>query len=323
MQVFIAGATGVLGQRLVEACTNRGHEAIGLSRGAAGDRRIELAGGHPRRGDVLDPDSLREAALGADVIINAATAIPTTARPKRAAWQLNDRVRREGTRNLTDVAAAVDASQFLQQSIVWVARQPDGSFYDETAPPHPDRTTASALDAEDIVTAAGTTNEFDTTILRCGWFYSAGSTQTQTIAQRVLSRRMPIIGRGDALLSHLHVEDAARAFVDAMEAGAVGRYHVVDETPVSLAEYLHTFAEALDAPEPRHIPPFLGRLVAGSGLVRFLTRPMPTSAAHFRDATGWTPHYPTIHDGIPAVCDEWRAEGIIVTRNSGSQWVPA
>lgn len=323
MQVFIAGATGVLGRRIVAECANRGHEVVGLARDRDGDYTIERAGGNPRRGDVLDRDSLVATTADADVIINAATAIPTTGRPSRSEWQLNDRVRREGTRNLTEVAAEVGVTQFIQQSVVWLARQPDGSTYDENSTPYPDRTTDSALDAEDIVTAAGTTNDFETTILRCGWFYSADSAQTQAIAKGLLARRMPIVGRGDALLSHIHVDDAAHAFVEAMETGVAGRYHVVDDRPASLAEYLTTFADALGAPRPRHVPPFLGRLVAGGDVVRFLTKPMPTTATRFREATGWKPHYPSIDEGIPVVCAEWRGDGHLVDSPTGSQWAAA
>ncbi|MFC6990830.1 NAD-dependent epimerase/dehydratase family protein [Haladaptatus sp. GCM10025707] len=323
MRVLIAGATGVLGRRLVADCVERGHEVIGLARDRDGAWSVRRAGGTARYGDVLDRESLSAAATGADVVINAATAIPTSARPRRTEWRLNDRVRREGTRNLTEVAVEAGVSQFIQQSIVWVARQPDGSDFDEDSTPHPDRTTASALDAEHIVTAAGTTHGFDTTLLRCGWFYSADSAQTQAIARGLLARRMPIIGRGDARMSHIHVADASTAFVTAMETGVAGRYHIVDDAPVSMAHYLGTFALALGAPEPRHIPPLLGRLVAGGDVVRFLTQPMPTSATRFHDATGWTPRYPTITEGLPAVCEEWRGAGVVVETDTGTAWAAA
>ncbi|MDX1747283.1 MAG: NAD-dependent epimerase/dehydratase family protein, partial [Halobacteriales archaeon] len=54
MRVFVAGATGVLGKRIVAACTRRGHDVLGLTRDEAGDEIVNDHGGTPVRGDILD-----------------------------------------------------------------------------------------------------------------------------------------------------------------------------------------------------------------------------------------------------------------------------
>lgn len=81
MHVFIAGATGVLGRRLVAKCTNRGHEVVGLTRDNRGDDLIRERGGKTWRGDVFDRDSLIEGASDSDVVVHAATKIPTDRKP--------------------------------------------------------------------------------------------------------------------------------------------------------------------------------------------------------------------------------------------------
>lgn len=238
MRVFVAGATGVLGRRLVATCTGCGYDVVGLTRDERGDAVVREAGGEPRRGDVFDQESLLEAATGADVVVNAATKIPTDNDPADETWALNDRVRRDGTENLVATAGAVDADRFLQQSVVWVARQPDSSPFDETAEPHPDRSTQSALDAERIVETGSEDYGFEPVVLRGGYFYAADAAHTRQFGERLLERNLPIIGGGllgrrDATLSLLHVDDASRAYVAAIEGEPTGCFHVVDDEPVT------------------------------------------------------------------------------------------
>ena len=77
MKVFIAGATGVLGRSLIQQFRERGHSVIGMARSAKNEDTIRKFGGESRRADLFDADSLARAAEGADVLVHAATAIPT------------------------------------------------------------------------------------------------------------------------------------------------------------------------------------------------------------------------------------------------------
>ena len=325
MRSFIAGATGVLGRRLVAELAARGHEVVGLTRDDAGDELVRMRGGEPRRGDVLDRDSLREAAAGADVVVHAATAIPTSQKPTDEEWERNDRVRRDGARNLTAVAADVGADRFVQQSVVWVARQPDGSRFDETAEPNSDRTTRSALDAERIAREASEEAEFETTVLRCGFFYAHDAAHTRTFGEELLAGNVPILGGGllgrtDAELSVLHVDDAARAFAEAVEGDSVGLFHVVDDEPVTTADLFRAFADRLGAPTPRRVPGWLAKYLAGEATVRLLTSPMPTTAERFRRDFDWEPEYPTYREGLDAVVERWREDGTLRETADGYEW---
>ena len=304
---------------------DRGHEVVGLTRGDAGDELVRERGGEPRRGDVLDRDSLREAAAGADAVVHAATAIPTDDKPTEEDWERNDRVRREGARNLTAVAADVGADRFVQQSVVWVARQPDGSRFDETAEPNPDRTTESALDAERIALEAADGTGFETAVLRCGFFYAHDSAHTRIFGEQLLAGELPVVGGGllgrrDAELSVLHVDDAAAAFAEAVAGEATGRYHVVDEEPVTTADFLRAFADRLGAPEPRRVPGWLAKHLADENTVRMLTSPMPTSAETFRREFDWEPRYPTYREGLDAVVERWREKGTLRESADGDEW---
>ncbi|WP_135830457.1 NAD-dependent epimerase/dehydratase family protein [Halorussus halobius] len=334
MRVFVAGATGVLGHRLVSELADRDHEVLGLTRDDSGDRVVEEAGGVPRRGDVLDRESLREACAsgggpgaenGVDAVVHAATAIPTGESPTADDWERNDRVRREGARNLTAVASEAGADRFVQASVVWLARRPDGSAFDESADPNPDPTTQSALDAERIAREAGRAEGFESVVLRCGFFYAHDSAHVRTFGERLLDGEMPIpggglLGRRDADLSLLHADDAATAFAAAVEGDAAGLYHVVDDDPVATATLLGALADRLDAPDPRRVPRWLAKHLADEDVIRLLTNPMPTSAGPFRRDFDWEPEYPTYREGLDAVVRRWRADGTLVETPDGYEW---
>lgn len=316
MKVFIAGATGVLGRRLVDRLTDRGHQVVGLVRDDTGRQVVDRRGGIPRRGDVLEPDTL-ERAMDDDVevVVHAATALPDSTKPSDDEWERNDRVRLDGGKNLLDAAPA-GLRQVLFPSVVWVARQPDGSRFDEAAGRYPDRATQSAADVEDLLQERAATDGFDEAILRCGFFYAPDARDTRTWGEQLLDGDLPIVGGGflgrrDAKLSFVHADDAAAAFVAAIDARASGIYHVVDDEPVTGAEFFETFADLLDAPEPSRIPAWLARFFIGKVNARGLTSPMPTTNEKAKDELGWKPEHPDYRSGLQHVVETWRADGTL------------
>lgn len=326
MRIIVAGATGVLGHRVVERLSDRGHTVIGLVRDDQGAAVVEACGGLPRRGDVLAPDSLERMVDDGDidVIVHAATSMPTGMKPSEEDWARNDRVRVDGARNLV-AAVDGDIDRFLFPSVVWVARQPDGSPFTENAARHPDRTTRSVAVVERYLSEAAATHGFDATVLRCGFFYAPDGDYTRQFGRALLAGELPIIGGGllgrrDAALSLIHADDAALAFADAIDARASGIYHVVDDERVTGAEYVDAFADRLDAPEPSRIPGWLARLFVGTELVTLLTNPMPTTNARFRHDVGWEPRYPTYREGLPQIVETWNHEGTLRETNTGYEW---
>lgn len=313
MRVFIAGATGVLGRRLIDLFASRGDEVVGLARDEAGVQTVSDNGGRPHRGDVLDSDSLAGALDGVDVLVHAATAIPDATKPSDADWARNDRVRLEGAKNLLD-AAPDSLRQVLFPSVVWVARQPDGSVFDETAERHPDRATESAAAVEDLLARRAESSGFVATVLRLGFLYASDARDTREWGQRLLDGEVPIVGGGllgrrDAELSFVHADDAARAFTAAVEREAGGVYHVVDDEPVTGAEFFRTFADVLDAPTPSRIPGWLARLFVGKVNAEGFTSPMPTKNERARTELGWEPTYSTYESGLREVVETWCATG--------------
>lgn len=325
MKVFISGATGVLGHRLVERLADRGHEVHGLVRDDAGAELVEARGGVPRRGDVLEPDTLDSAVDDdAEILVHAATHFPVKMKPTEADWRQNDRVRLEGAKNLVE-AAGSDVDRFVFPSVVMVARQPDGSFFDESAEPNPGRATQSAADVEAYLQKLETREPWDALILRNGFYYAPDAGHTRFWGEQILAGDMPIVGGGlfgrrDAEMSLIHVDDSARAFADAIDERLAGLYHVVDEEPVTGADLFTEFADRLAADDPSRIPAWLARFFVGSVNAKGFTSPFPTTNEQFKRATGWEPQYPTYREGLGQILDTWKNDGTVVETADGYAW---
>lgn len=324
MQTFITGATGVLGTRIVDELTDRGHGAIGLVRDEAGERHVEAHGGRAVRADLFDPNELADAAEGAEVVIHAATSLPTETKTEAADWEANDRVRLQGGKAALQAAEAVDADRFLTHSVVWAFRNTDGSPVDVDASPNPDRTTRSAVELERHLESDE--HGLDTAVLRYGWFYGPASGQTRSIARTLLDGDLPVIGegvtgrKGETVISLIHTADAARAMVAAAEAELDGTYHVVDDEPVTTDDFFGALAGLLDVDEPGRIPAWLAKFFVGGDMVRFLTSDFPASNERFVEAADWQPEYETYREGLEATIDAWLDEGALVVAEDGYRW---
>jgi len=308
MRVFIAGASGVLGRRLVRQFLARGHSVIGQVRSPKAESAVREAGGEPRHADLFDAESLARAAEGCDTIIHAATAIPVKQKTTPADWAMNDHIRRKGTRCLTEAAAKIGAKTYIQQSVVWVARPKDGSAFDEDSPVVPDPSYQSAIDAEKIAREAGSAEGIVTAVLRGGAFYDCDSAHTRTLADALRKRAMPIIGRGDAEWAMIHTDDAVSAYVIVAEQPRDGVWHVVDNELITVRALLETSAARLGAPRPRRVPVWLARWLAGERAVAYFTQSTRTTNAHLRRDFGWTPHYPTYREGLEQIVAAWKDE---------------
>jgi nucleoside-diphosphate-sugar epimerase len=109
---------------------------------------------------------------------------------------------------------------------------------------------------------------------------------------------LPIIGDGAGVWSWIHVEDAASATVAALERGEPGIYHIADDEPAPVADWLPFLAQAVGAKPPLHIPAWLGRLVAGDVVVRMMTEIRGVSNAKAKWVLDWRPRWASWRDGF-------------------------
>ena len=123
MRIFLAGATGVMGVRLLPLLVADGHTVAGMTRSADKAPGLAQAGAEPVVCDVFDAEALRSAMTGfaPDLVMHQLTDLPDDVSQLGDYSERNDRMRREGTANLLGAAeaAGVPGARFLAQSIAW------------------------------------------------------------------------------------------------------------------------------------------------------------------------------------------------------------
>jgi nucleoside-diphosphate-sugar epimerase len=278
MQILVLGATGVLGRQVMPRLVEAGHSVRAVVRRPEEAHALRAVGAEVVAGDILEPASLVAAARGCDAALHLATAIPKPG----GDWGRNDRIRREGTRNLLAAAVAGGVRRYLQQSIVMLYGDTGPRIVDESAPLQPSPLIQSAADMEQMVQAAA----LDWCILRGGLFYGAGAGLEEEWRQAARTQTLQLPGDGSDLLSLIHVVDMARAVVLAVTAAPPHSvYNVVDDEPVPYADLYAYVAAQLGVAAP---PPGGPRRRASFGC----------SNARIKRELGWQPAYPSYRSGL-------------------------
>lgn len=287
-----------------------GHEVVGMTRREDRAGSIRQAGAEAVVCDVFDAEALREAVVAAEpeVVLHALTALPQRFKPRSDYLAATNRVRSEGTRNLVAAAKAAGARRIVAESVAFFYEPEGDRVKTEEAPlfRNPPGRFAAACDA--LVTLEREVLEAEEPegiVLRFGWFYGSGTYYDRggTLAEETLKRRNPIVGTGDGTFSFIHIEDAAAAYLAALDRGSTGTYNVVDDEPAPLREWLPVYAEALGAKPPRRVPTWLARLVAGKDLVSAAVEMRGASNAKAKRELGWQPAHPSWRRGFSAALD--------------------
>jgi len=299
-QIFVAGATGVLGRAAVTELLATGHEVSAVARTRAKAAALTAAGARPVEVDVFDAAAVAVAVKGHDVVCNLATHIPRISRaPLPGAWAENDRLRREASRNLVDGALAAGAALYIQESITFLYPDRGDAWIDEDVSLDVVGFTRSVLDAE-AAAARFTQSEGTGVVLRFAAFYGPHSHHTES-AVRAARRRVALqMGEPDSYLSSIHTDDAGRAVAAAINARVpAGIYNVGDDQPVTRRAHADLLADAVGVARVRLAPAALGRL--GGQKATMLMRSQRVSNRRFASAAGWSPTYPSVAEGLPPV----------------------
>ena len=314
MKVFVAGATGAIGRSLLPQLAAAGHEVVGMTRSAAKGDLVRSLGARPVVADALDPDQVAEAVAGAEpeVIVHELTALSGTMslrearHPERSAlFVMTGRLRTEGTDHLLAAGRAVGARRFVAQSFAaFRFATTDRTVLSEADPLDLDAPIVQpGLEALARLERAVTGIDWgDGIVLRYGGFYGPGTAISRApeapMAGPIRKRRLPIIGGGGGVVSHVHVDDAAAATVLAVERGGHGVYNVVDDEPAPVREWLPVLADALGAKPPRRIPGWVGRLAAGEAATAMMTQAKGSSNVRAKRELGWRLRYPSWRQGF-------------------------
>jgi len=295
MKVFFTGATGVIGRASIPTLLAAGHDVRAVVRRQVDHEWLNDLGARPVAVDLFDPAAIVAATAGVDAIVHMATAIPPQAKmTKRISWEINDRLRSQATAHLADAALRNSVATFVQQSVSFVYADGGDNWLDESAPIDTVWDVLdSALDAERLVTRFAEEGGRGV-VLRFSTLYGPGRTSSEYVST-VAARKLPIVGRGDNYVSHIHVADAASAIGTALTAPG-GVYNVTDDTPVTKRQELEALASVVGAKAPRRIPRWLANTVVGPAAT-MLTVSHRVANRHLKNATGWAPEFPCVLDG--------------------------
>jgi nucleoside-diphosphate-sugar epimerase len=217
MRVFLAGAYGAIGRRLIPLLVKAGHDVTGTTRSSESAQKLAKARVHPVVLDVFDAPAVAAAVRLAapQVMIHQLTDLPREFDQVRvsAAYPANARIRIEGTRNLIAAARGTSVRRFIVQSIAF-AYAPGGEPHPETDPlnvgdPMRAVTVRGALEMEQQVLR---NPNIEGIVLRYGLLYGPGT-------WHVTALRKPA----------LHVDAAAHAALLAMTRGTSGIYNIADD----------------------------------------------------------------------------------------------
>ncbi|MFB4317394.1 NAD-dependent epimerase/dehydratase family protein [Actinomadura sp. 21ATH] len=273
MKILVAGATGVVGRRLVPMLVQAGHEVAGTTRRPERAESLSDLGAAPVVLDVLDAGAVREAVLAErpDAIIHQLTDLADED------FDANSHLRIVGTRNLVKAAREAGVEQMIAQSIAWlyVPGERPAVENDPLDPALPPSKGVLALEEAVATMPHGV-------VLRYGALYGPGTWYAPdgAIAQRV---RAGNLRPSPAWTSFVHADDAAAAALAALEwpAGAV---NIVDDEPATTADWLPVYSAALGAPLPG-----TARHAAATG------RPVSNAKAL---SLGWKPTVPSWRTGF-------------------------
>jgi nucleoside-diphosphate-sugar epimerase len=295
MKVFVAGATGVLGKRAVRELVAAGHQVTGVARGEEKAAFLGSLGATPVKVDVFDAAAIKDAVAGHDVVCNLATHIPpTTKMALPGAWEENNRIRSEASRNLVDAAIAAGTKRYIQEAVCFLYGEHGDEWVDEDTPLDVPKIGRSMLEAEANArrfTEGGGVG----IVLRFGGFYGPDAVQTQDFVRLARNHVAPMAGSKSGYMPMIHLDDTGTAVVAALKAPA-GTYNVTDET-TTRGEQMDALADAAGVRHLAAAPEVLTKV----GPLSYVARSQRVSNKRFKEATGWEPRYPTGREGWPAV----------------------
>jgi nucleoside-diphosphate-sugar epimerase len=219
MRIFLAGATGAIGRRLVPLLMAAGHAVTGTTRSKEKADWLKNAGADPVIVNAFDAAAMREAVFRVQptVVIHQLTDLPPVLeRPlPTEALARNARLRVEGTANLVAAAQAAGARRLIAQSIAFAYADgplPHGES-DPLASPEGDAPGAiTARGVRSLEEAVLNAEGLEGLVLRYGRLYGPGTWSA---------------ARGGP--APLHVDAAAHAALLAVTRGAPGVYNIAED----------------------------------------------------------------------------------------------
>jgi len=296
VRIFVAGATGYIGQAVVRELVAAGHAVTGLARSAAKAEAVAALGAAARAGDLGDPGGLAAAAADHDVLIHVANVYGDD-RPA---------VDRAATLALIDGARAAAAPRHvIYTSGVWTLGNTGEVPAGEDAPT--DRAPAVSRHRvvleKDVVAAGG--GDFVTTVIRPGDVYGGPEGVAAWLTNWLpgAAGRPGIVHIGDGRNRWALIErgDLARFYRRVVERRAGGMLHAVEDAAVPVADLAAALARVSGLPISSWAVEE-ARAKLGAGMVEALLLDQVVAMPRAREVLGWRPEHRPF---VESVADVW------------------
>ncbi|MFI5756704.1 NAD-dependent epimerase/dehydratase family protein [Streptomyces sp. NPDC051569] len=281
MRVFLAGATGVIGSRLLPLLLAEGHQVTALTRRTTDAEGLRSLGAEPAVADAYDAESLTRALRNAapEVVIHQLTDLGG------ASAEANAHMRRTGTRNLTDAAVEAGVRRIVAQSVAWAYQGGDIPATEPT-PLDLEADLPRATTVRGVAALEATVREApEWVVLRYGVLYGPGTWYAPggLMAERALAGELATDGD---ICSFLRVEDAAAAALAALDWPS-GPVNICDDEPATGHAWIPVFCAAVGAPAPPRSPgPERHDWARGA------------DNRYAREELGWSPRHRSWRDGF-------------------------
>jgi nucleoside-diphosphate-sugar epimerase len=293
MRVFVAGASGAIGQPLIAELIRQGHAVTGMTRSEAGANRLRGYGADVAIANALDPGEVEAAlrASEAEAVIDELTSLPKTPSELPAYSARDRKLRIDGGGNLYRAALASGVRRYIQQSSGFFL-EAQGALADESSP--------LAVNASPLIAGYAQMyaqleekvlgSAIEGVSLRYGFFYGPNTWYHPDggAAEEVRRQRLPVIEGGEAKWSFVHIDDAAQATVAALTARP-GRFVVVDDDPLPVGVWLPCFASSVGAPPPPLMTIEQARQTSGEDAVYYQTKLSGASNAKAKRELDFSP----------------------------------
>lgn len=285
MRVFLTGATGFIGSRIVPELITAGHEVLGLTRSDQGAEALTRAGAEVHRGNLEDPETLAKGATQADAVIHTAFDHDFT----------NFLVNCEKDFRVIEImgdALAGSGKPFLITSGVGMGNGSPGQLATEQ---RFDRDNQNPRRLSELAGEAVAAKNVSVAVVRLPQVHNVEKQGLLTPMIEIARARgySAYVGEGNERWSAVHVSDAARLFRLALEKHEPGvRYHAVAEEGVLMRDAAKAVGLSLGIPvrslSPEQVPEYYGPLA------HFAILDLPASSEWTREKLGWTPTGPSL-----------------------------
>lgn len=285
MHVFLTGATGFIGSRIVPELLARGHRVLGMTRSHAGASALAAAGADAHRGNLEDPQSLADGAAKVDAVIHCAfdhdfsNFVANCEKDVRVIKAMGEVLKGSGKPLLITSGTGIGSPGPGE-----LARE---DVFDTN---HFNPRIASELAGQEML-AAGV----NVSVMRLPQIHDPVKQGLITPLLDIIRQRgvSGYIGDGQNRWPASHVSDVARLYVLAIERAEAGaRYHAVAEEGVTAKAIAEALAAGLRVPAVSVSPDEAADHFGFMGM--FVGLDMPASSAWTRETLGWEPTGPSL-----------------------------